>query len=522
MSEGTIAVVTMMVTSLFFVALGVWYVGRSKISVEDFIVSRNVAGTGLATATLVASALGAWILFAPAETGANFGVSSLVGYGLGSAAPLLAFIVLGARMRRLMPDGHSITEFVWYRYGAPMYFFTIAVVIFYMFVFLSAELTGIAQAVKLIGDTPLALTAIVVGILTVAYTAYGGMRASLFTDRIQFFIIIPLLIVIVIAAIVAVDGIGDVLDKVSDTKPELLSPTHGGGIEFGITLMIAILAAEMFNQGSWQRVYTMRDEGTLRKGFLIAGIVVLPVIFVTGLFGIMAVGMDAADNPSVAMISFVKEVMPFWSVVALLVLGIVLVMSSMDTLLNGIVSAVTTDLTRFKPEMGSASVLTLVARRHRRAHHSRDLHRVAGLQRLIPISGSRPRVRRGHLPCVLRAVFQEPHRDRRAGQQRCRPDRGRSVLPHVQLRGMELHTGIRAHGHQLRVRRGSVDGDSRRVHASIDAQRGLHVRLRPSQGASPAHRLAFGLANSLRVDRTQPIRGGVPDLSSRTPRIPDI
>ena len=358
MSEGTIAVVTMMVTSLFFVALGVWYVGRSKISVEDFIVSRNVAGTGLATATLVASALGAWILFAPAETGANFGVSSLVGYGLGSAAPLLAFIVLGARMRRLMPDGHSITEFVWYRYGAPMYFFTIAVVIFYMFVFLSAELTGIAQAVKLIGDTPLALTAIVVGILTVAYTAYGGMRASLFTDRIQFFIIIPLLIVIVIAAIVAVDGIGDVLDKVSDTKPELLSPTHGGGIEFGITLMIAILAAEMFNQGSWQRVYTMRDEGTLRKGFLIAGIVVLPVIFVTGLFGIMAVGMDAADNPSVAMISFVKEVMPFWSVVALLVLGIVLVMSSMDTLLNGIVSAVTTDLTRFKPEMGSASVLT--------------------------------------------------------------------------------------------------------------------------------------------------------------------
>ena len=184
------------------------------------------------------------------------------------------------------------------------------------------------------------------------------MRASLFTDRIQFFIIIPLLIVIVIAAIVAVDGIGDVLDKVSDTKPELLSPTHGGGIEFGITLMIAILAAEMFNQGSWQRVYTMRDEGTLRKGFLIAGIVVLPVIFVTGLFGIMAVGMDAADNPSVAMISFVKEVMPFWSVVALLVLGIVLVMSSMDTLLNGIVSAVTTDLTRFKPEMGSASVLT--------------------------------------------------------------------------------------------------------------------------------------------------------------------
>ena len=463
MSEGTIAVVIMVLTSLFFLALGVWYVGRRPISVEDFIVSRNVAGTGLATATLVASALGAWILFAPAETGANFGVSSLVGYGLGSAAPLFAFIVLGARMRRLMPDGHSVTEFVWHRYGAPMYFFTIAVVIFYMFVFLSAELTGIAQAVKLIGDTPLGLTAIVVGILTVAYTAYGGMRASLFTDRIQFFIIIPLLIVIVIAAIVAVDGIGDVLDKVSDTKPELLSPTHGGGIEFGITLMIAILAAEMFNQGSWQRVYTMRDEGTLRKGFLIAGIVVLPVIFVTGLFGIMAVGMDAADNPSVAMISFVKEVMPFWSVVALLVLGIVLVMSSMDTLLNGIVSAVTTDLTRFKPEMGSASVLT----------SSRAVTVVLIIPAIFIASQGYSVLYLflvADLVCAaaIFPVFFGLYSKNLTGTAALVSSVAGlivgAVLPHVQLRGMELHTRIRAHGHQLRVRRGSVDGDSRRVH----------------------------------------------------------
>ncbi len=357
MSEGTIAVVITILTSMVFLALGIWYVGRRKISVEDFIVSRGSAGTGLATATLIASALGAWILFAPAETGAGSGISALVGYGLGSAAPLLAFIVLGARMRRLMPQGHSVTEFVWHRFGPGMYYFTIAVVIFYMFVFLSAELTGIALAVNLIGDTPLAITAVVVGLLTVVYTAYGGMRASLFTDRIQFYVIIPLLIVVIVAAIVAVNGLGDLFNKVSLSNPELLSPTHGAGIEFGVTLIIAILAAEMFNQGSWQRVYTMRDEGVLRKGFLVAGVVVLPIIFLMGMFGILAVGMDAAENPSVAMISFVKEVMPFWSVVLLLALGIVLVMSSMDTLLNGITSTITVDIARSKPGLEGGSLL---------------------------------------------------------------------------------------------------------------------------------------------------------------------
>ena len=362
MSEGTLAVIITILTSAVFLVMGVWYVRRGSISVEDFIVSRGAAGTGLATATLVASALGAWILFAPAETGAGAGIIALVGYGIGSATPLLAFIVLGARLRRLMPQGHSLTEFVWHRFGPTMYYFTIGVVIFYMFIFLSAELTGISLAVNLIGDTPLGVTAVVVGLLTVIYTAYGGMRASLFTDRIQFFVIIPLLIVVIIAALVAVGGLGDVFDKVSESNPELLSPSHGPGIELAITLVIAILAAEMFNQGSWQRVYTMRDQGVLRKGFLIAGLVVLPVIFLTGIFGILAVGMDAAENPSVAMIAFVKEVMPFWSVVLLLILGLVLVMSSMDTLLNGITSAITADLALFHPGE-SASPLILRASR---------------------------------------------------------------------------------------------------------------------------------------------------------------
>ena len=347
MDNGLLAVVITIVTAGIFLALGVWYVGRQRITVEDYIVSRNTAGTELATATLVAGALGAWILFSPAETGTWAGITGLIGYGIGSALPLVAFVLLGARMRRLMPHGHSITEYTWHRFGPMMYYLTLAVVIFYMLVYLTAELTGIAQAVNLIGGTPLVVTALIVGVLTVAYTAYGGMRASLFTDRIQFYVIIPLLVVVILAGIFGFGG--GTLGETLESSPELLSLTHMPGIEFGVVLIIAIFAATMFNQGSWQRIYTVRDIPTLRRGYLIAGIVVLPVIFLTGLFGIMAVSKGLAEDPSVAMFSFVVSVMPMWAVLAVLVLAMVLVMSSMDTLLNGITSAITTDLTRYAP-----------------------------------------------------------------------------------------------------------------------------------------------------------------------------
>ena len=352
-----IAVAIALVTAGVFMAAGVLYVRRGRLNVEDYLVARGSAGAPLATATLVASILGAWILFSPAETGTWAGAVALIGYGIGQAAPLLAFAVVGPRMRRLMPEGHSLTEYAWHRYGPQMYAFTLAVIVFYMFIFLSAELTGIAKAFNLLAGTPLALTAVIVGLLTVAYTAYGGIRASIFTDTIQFSLILPLLLAMLVIAVVKLGGLGAAFDPVTDKAPQLLSLTHGPGIEFGFTLIIAILAANMFHQGFWQRVYTCRDDKSLRRGFVIGGLAVVPVIFLVGLLGVVAAGRGVVEDPSVALFSLVLDVMPAWAGAVLLVLAVVLVMSSLDTLLNGIASAVTSDLARFRPGIGGARLL---------------------------------------------------------------------------------------------------------------------------------------------------------------------
>ena len=357
MLDTTLAVPIAVVTAAVFVIAGIMYTRGRRGGVEDYLVARNSAGSTLATATIVASVAGAWILFSPAEAGTWAGIAALVGYGIGQAAPLAAFVWLGPRMRSVMPEGHSLTEYVWHRYGAAMYVFTLGVIVFYMFIFLSAELTGISLALKELADVPLLATALIVGLLTVVYTAYGGIRASIFTDGIQFALVIPLLLIAFVALVVSVDGFGAVFDPVRETSPQLLSFTHGAGIDFGITLIIAILAANMFHQGFWQRVYASKDARALRQGFGAAGAVVIPLIVIAGLAGIMAVGKGVVDNPSVAMFSLIVAVLPTWAVVVVLVLALVLVMSSLDTLLNGIASAVTSDLARFKPDLKSASVL---------------------------------------------------------------------------------------------------------------------------------------------------------------------
>ena len=59
------------------------YARRWRASAEDFIVARRSAGPRVTTATLVASVIGAGVLFSPAEAGTWAGLAALIGYGIG-------------------------------------------------------------------------------------------------------------------------------------------------------------------------------------------------------------------------------------------------------------------------------------------------------------------------------------------------------------------------------------------------------------------------------------------------------
>ncbi len=357
MALGAWSFVVAALTMAAFSAAGLFYSRRARVALEAFVSARGTASGTVAMATMVASVMGAWILFSPAEAATWAGLVALIGYGIGQAAPVLAFLVLGPRMRRLMPEGHSLTEFVWHRYGRAMYGFAVAIIVLYMFTFLAAEMGAIARAIRLITDAPLLLTLVLVSGATLLYTVYGGLKATIFTDNIQFALIVPLLIVAFVAVVAQLGGWGASFDSVRAERPELLSLTHQPGIEFGITLIIAVLAANLFHQGYWQRVYAARSERDLRIGFTAAGVLIVPMLIGAGIFGLWAVGQGAADTPAISLFALVLDVMPAWAVVVVMVLAIVLVMSSMDTLLNGLASTFASDLPRLQPALRGGALL---------------------------------------------------------------------------------------------------------------------------------------------------------------------
>ncbi|ESA34824.1 sodium-solute symporter [Leptolyngbya sp. Heron Island J] len=361
MSIGAIALLVTLVTAAAFTLFGVLYAGRQHIDLEGYMVNRNQVGGWSALATVTASALGAWILFSPQEAGSAFGgVSAILGYCLGSAGAVALFFVVGPRLRHLMPQGHSLNEYVKYRFGGPMYWLVEAVIVFYMFIYLSAELTAIAKALQLVADVPLGVTALVVITAVFIYTTVGGLGTTILTDVVQFVVIVPLLLICAGVIVVALGG-SDAFGAVVAQQPELLSLGNISGIRFGATLMIAIVAAEVFNQGNWQRVYACRDSQTVRRAFLGSAVIILPLIFIAGLLGVLAVPL-AEVQPDIigetALFGLLNQLaMPGWVVVSVIVLALALVMSSLDTMLNGIASVFTLDLIRVLPDPSANNVL---------------------------------------------------------------------------------------------------------------------------------------------------------------------
>ena len=356
-------ILALLACAALFTIVGVGYALRRTggQSVEAYVTARGQFGGRALTATLFASAMGSWILFGPPEAATWGGLPAIVGYALGSALPPLCYIPLGRRLRTLMPEGHALTEYVRYRYGRAMHVFTLTIMIFYLFIALTAQVTGMAFILQLVADVPLWITAAIVLGATIAYTALGGLRASIFTDGVQALLLLPLLAAGAVVAVYAVGGTAPLTERVAARAPDLLHWTHGPGMQGGLALVIGIGAASLFNQGTWQRVYAAESVKTLRTSFAtVAGAMGLTVVG-TGLLGLAAVGADAADPPSTALFGLLLDAAPPGVGLGLVLLGLTLVMSSADTVLNALASLVVVDLRQALPSL-SANILLHVAR----------------------------------------------------------------------------------------------------------------------------------------------------------------
>ena len=87
------------IISLIFTILGLYHSKKFQGLNSYLTANRNIGFFSLTT-SLVASALGAWILFGPASAATWGGIGAVIGYSLGTAFPMIFLIFLGKKNKK--------------------------------------------------------------------------------------------------------------------------------------------------------------------------------------------------------------------------------------------------------------------------------------------------------------------------------------------------------------------------------------------------------------------------------------
>jgi len=336
------ALILVITISLIFTLIGLIYSKKYK-GLNNYLTANRSVGFFSLTTSLVASALGAWILFGPASAATWGGIGAVIGYSLGTALPMIFLIFLGKKIRSTFPKGSSLIEFLRKRFKKSLFKLILLMSIFYMFIFLCAELTAVAMLINYISGTAFWITALVILVGTLTYTLYGGLRASIFTDTIQLLIILVLLL---ISAFYLTSFLGEQFsfDFINEKKPQLLSSSYIPNYTSGFTFFIAVAATNLFHQGNWQRVYAAKNNEVLKKSLIISFLIIIPIVLFMGFCGLVAVSINPKIIPDLGFFSLLLIDKNIFLPIIIIILGLSLTISTVDTLVNAISSLVIVDV----------------------------------------------------------------------------------------------------------------------------------------------------------------------------------
>jgi len=328
---------TVVIVGLFFIGLG--YLNSKKITDnKTYIVGNRNENTFSLTASLTASALGAWILFGPASAATWGGIGAVIGYALGTAAPMLFLYNFGPKIRKEFPKGLTLTEFIKKRFGVGILKICLFLILFYLTIFLIAEVTAIASLLNFISQVPLWITAGVTLIICLLYILRGGFTLSIITDKYQFTFIILIILASLLIILSNIDLSS--FEIIKKNSPNLIDKNYLPNYTAGLTFFIAVAATNLFHQGNWQRVFSAKNNSILKSSLIYSSIIIFFIVFWMGYSGLLSYSLNPKVIPDLAFFDLILKEKNSLLVIGILILAMSLTLSTIDTLINAISSLI--------------------------------------------------------------------------------------------------------------------------------------------------------------------------------------
>lgn len=269
------------VAALFLAGMlgaGLW-VGRRQEARSFFVGNRKMGSAHLGL-SIAATDVGGGFSIGLAGLGFTMGLSASWLLFTGLVGAWLAAILVVPRVKRIAEgqDFQSYADFLRARCGeGPARIAAIVSTIGYT-AFVGAQVLAGAKLASAGFDLPLNLTVAVLAVVVVVYTSAGGLEAVVYTDTIQWAVVV---IGLLIALPLAVDHIGG-MDALAASLPASHLSLTAVGVQDIVVWTVSIVPIWFVAMTLYQRIYAARDVSTAKRAFFIAGLFEYPVIAFLG------------------------------------------------------------------------------------------------------------------------------------------------------------------------------------------------------------------------------------------------
>jgi SSS family solute:Na+ symporter len=352
------------VVGLYFVlvfGVAIWATLRERAdrgSSADYFLAGRDAGWFLVGGSLFASNIGSEHLVGLAGTGAASGVAVAQFEILASLILLLLGWVFVPFY--LSSGVFTMPEFLERRYSAgARWYLAVISIVGYVLTKISVTIAAGGIVFESLMGIDFWTGALVVVVVTGVYTVFGGLRAVLYTDLLQMFVLIGGALAVTYLGLSELGGWGALQEGVAPAFMDLWKPMADPDFPWtGILFGAPILGVWYWctDQFIVQRVLAARDQDQARIGTIFAGYLKLLPLFIFVIPGVIAYALSqqgrlALETPDQALPTLMGVLLPV-GLRGLVVAGLLAaLMSSLSSVFNSTSTLVTWDVyKKLRPE----------------------------------------------------------------------------------------------------------------------------------------------------------------------------
>jgi Na+/proline symporter len=343
---------------------------REGAHTEGFLAAdRNVSSWGGAFSIAV-SWVWAPAIFICALQAYTKGLAGIFWFTAPNILCFFVFAVIAVRLRKLMPDGYTLPDFIWQRFGGSKPVHLAFLVIAFGYQLAAIIINAVAGGTLLHLASGIDIQGAIVGMIGVAlaYSLLGGLKASIFTDVMQMSMILIFGFVLVPWAIFASGGVDTITQGLAGITGEHGSIFHPWvAYTMGIPMTISLIAGPISDQMFYQRALAVKKENIVPvfvRGGLIFGLVPI-VLSLLGFVGVTLANTQGLmiNDPQMVGPMVIAAVLPKFALYLFILMAFAGLCSTMDSAFCGMSALGSVDLfKRYKNKAPSDKDMLRAAR----------------------------------------------------------------------------------------------------------------------------------------------------------------